>query len=238
MAAVTVDGGPGQSLFEPGRGSVLIVNNDESDLVYAGPNRRVSRTDTPIEPQGSVVLDGSVRYYASTVGAGEVEVLVIPGGLDWQNPVGVQVALATLGLATAELQGSQMSVGIPPNVPAVAAVDALNQAPADSPVTVYTFTAPGRVWGVNLSVTAAASSAYAGGFNRVFALAEIGTTTPLAAIELAINAASQISNDTVYVPFNGLQVVDGAKLMANINGGVSITLATVVASIVFYYSIP
>ena len=211
---------------------VMVVNLDEVNTVYLGST--ASQVTLPLPPQASVTLIPPVWASAPA----RLTVGVIPGGTAWTNPVGVQIALDALGLATADLQTSQMTVGIPPNVPAITAMDALNKAPGDSPVTVYTFTAPGRVWGVELSLTAAASAAFSGGWNRIFAVAQIDNTTPLAAIELALNAADQIANDTVYVPFNGLAVAQGQPLVLNINGGTAVSLSTIIASVVFYHSIP
>jgi hypothetical protein len=92
------------------------------DVAQAGPNPRVAATDIPIAPQASLVLDGTIRYYGSTVASvGAVELLVIPGGTDWQNPVGVQVALADLGLATYDGQvpaGGRVALPVAGSTPA------------------------------------------------------------------------------------------------------------------------
>ena len=239
MPVVNLSKGSGQSLFEPGYGSVLIVNNSEAETIWIGPQSAVTASDIPIAPQASVTLDGTVRWYGSTVAdAGVVEVLVLPGGTDWQNPVGVEIALSSLGLATADLQTSQLNVGIPPNVPNIQAASTINGEVADSPFTVYTMPADGRLWGVNMSGSCSASPTYSAGAERFFWQAQADSDIVLAIIEQSLNGAGQAQSDSIYIPFNGLAVAEGIPLIFIINSGASIPEVAIIGSIVFFYSIP
>jgi hypothetical protein len=100
-----------QLLFVPkAAASWLIVNSDEADTCYLAPQKPVHATDVPLPPQASVTLDGSLSWYGSTLAETTLVVaLVLPGGTSWTNPVGVEIALQTLGLATAENQETTQS---------------------------------------------------------------------------------------------------------------------------------
>lgn len=211
---------------------VMVVNLDEVNTVYLGSS--ANQVVLPLGPVASVTLAPPVWASAPV----PVTVGVIPGGIAWANPVGVQVALDALGLATADLQNTQMATGIPPNVPNVASANTINGTPTASPVTVFTMPSAGRLWGVNMSGSCSASSGYAGGNDRFYCLAQTSSGIVLATIEQALNEMGQSQSDSVYVPFNGLDIPTGTKLELIINGGTNIGGVEVIASVVFFYSIP
>src|SRR5579859_6747900 len=118
MPALTADGST-QQIRPPGAGPYLLVNTDLTRPVYIGPQRPVTGEDLPLPPQASVSLDGVLPWYASTLDSSVTAVCaVLPGGLAWDNPVGVQLALDTLGLAKdatlLALPGQLQAAGIPP----------------------------------------------------------------------------------------------------------------------------
>ena len=76
----------------------LFVNNDTVNPVYIAQSKGVNRESDQIPAQGSVSLTG--WWYASSLDNTQtIECFVLPGGSQWSNPVGVQIALNTLGLA-------------------------------------------------------------------------------------------------------------------------------------------
>jgi hypothetical protein len=165
MPAVTLTS-KAQSLFDPGYGPVLIVNDSESATMWIGPQPAVSANDTPIAPQASVTLDGTVRWYGSTLtGSGTVEALILPGGTDWQNPVGVSVALNTLGLAkdvsvTTLLPNTLQTGGIPPYLPNPATYASGNVAPGSTVTLVSWSSGMKRLWDTYVSVCASSNTNY------------------------------------------------------------------------------
>jgi hypothetical protein len=226
-------------LFVPGRGSVLVVNNEETHTIYVAPQPGVTANDTPIPPQASVTLDGSITWYGSTVASvGAAQVLVFPGGTDWQNPVGVSIALNALGLATADLQNSQLSVGIPPNVPNVASASAKLIAPGSSPVTFHTFAAAGRLWQVSLSAAVNINASFTG--NASF-YAQVKTGTggiTLELVELAAGTAPGQDSTHGDLQLNGLPVAAGETLMLDVNNGAAVANTSMRASGLVLYSVP
>lgn len=211
---------------------VMVVNLDEVNTVYLGSS--AGQVVLPLAPQASVTLTPPVWASAPT----PLTVGILPGGTSWTNPVGVQVALSALGLATADLQNSQLSVGIPPNVPGVQSADTINGTPADSPVAVYTMPSAGRIWGVNMSGSCSADSGYSAGSNRYYFRAQVEGGVVLSVIEQALNGPSQSQSDSIYVPFNGLEVAEGDTLQFIINGGNTTADVDIIGSVVFFYSIP
>lgn len=87
-------------LIQPDPGAqFLLVNNDTARPLYISQARGVNRESDQVPAQGSVSLTG--WWYASTLDdATTIECFVLPGGSQWSNPVGVQIALSALGLAT------------------------------------------------------------------------------------------------------------------------------------------
>lgn len=224
-------------ILRAGDGPVLFVNNSETDTVYIDFNPGVT-SPVPVAPQASVTLDGTRTWYGTSGSSKVVECLTLPGGVQWDNPVGVSIALSALGLATADLQNSQMAVGIPPNVPSITSASTIQGMPPASPVTVVTPNAPFRIWGVNLTMSCASNSSYSGGNNRFFAWAQQDGTNVLAIIEQGLSDANQFQSDVIYVPFNGLECAANTPLELIINTGISVPNVEQIASCVFFYSIP
>lgn len=103
-----------QQIQPPGTGGYLVVNTDTAFSVYIGPQRPVTPADVELPAQASVALDGSSPWFVSTTDAGiVVEVAVLPTGLAWANPVGVQQALGALGLAKDSTVAGLGITGVP-----------------------------------------------------------------------------------------------------------------------------
>lgn len=109
-------------LIQPDPGAqFLLVNNDTVHPVYVSQARGVNRENDQVPAQGSVVLTG--WWYASSLDAAiSIECFVLPGGSQWSNPVGVQIALNALGLAkdtsvNAPAYGPATSVDVVTNGP-------------------------------------------------------------------------------------------------------------------------
>lgn len=106
MPTVNVDAS-GQLLYA-GTDPYLVVNNDDTKAIYLSQQQGVNGADNTLPAQASVALTGP--WYASTLTQGEVvEALVFPDATQWDNPVGVQIALNALGLATADNQTTQIT---------------------------------------------------------------------------------------------------------------------------------
>lgn len=88
-----------ESLFGPGQSSVLIINNDTVNTIWLGQSS--TALTIPLPPQAGVTVDGTSAWWGATLSAAVVQCLILPGGAQWSNPVGVQVAIDALGLATA-----------------------------------------------------------------------------------------------------------------------------------------
>lgn len=107
MSVFNLDNQP-QPLWPPGQsGSMMLINNDTTNTVYVDSTRSVSTSSVPIPPQGSVTVDGTVQWWGTTASPAVVQLIVVPGGTQWTNPVGVRIALDALGLATAAGQIAQ-----------------------------------------------------------------------------------------------------------------------------------
>lgn len=76
------------SSFGPG----TIANTDELNAVYVGTSSQLSSLSDQIPPLGSITLDGSYDYYASTLDQGkQVQLQIMPGVTSW-SPSPAQVA--------------------------------------------------------------------------------------------------------------------------------------------------
>lgn len=230
---------------KPGR-PFLLANTDTANPVYYSDNLTISGNSSVIEPQATVGFDGTRDVYASTLNP-SVEVLVdhIPGGTQWSNPVGVQIALNALGLAkdtsvmaVAGNTASALTAGVPPGVPAVASASKLFGSAAGSPYAMHTFAAAGRVWGVSISCAIATAAAYAGGPVSVYAQILTSSGITLEEIELAVSGAGQIDSDHGDLALNGLPIVAGATIQLDVNGAAPITNAIIRASGLVLYSVP
>ena len=90
-----------EPLVNAGTGSVLIVNMDNTETLTLGfsPNITLGGPAVfQVPAQGSITLDvEDIPLYAYAPAT--IQVQTIPGGTQWDNPVGVQIALSALGLA-------------------------------------------------------------------------------------------------------------------------------------------
>lgn len=85
-----------------------VTNLDEVSTVWVDTDTTITASSTPLPPQASAVYDGSTDVWASTLSQNLiVAVDFAPGSLYYDNPVGVQIALNALGLATASNQVTQ-----------------------------------------------------------------------------------------------------------------------------------
>lgn len=219
-------------------GEYLVVNNDDTNPIYiAQSSGALNAQCEQLPAQASVVLSGP--WYASTLSkAITVSTLVFPGASGWSNPVGVQIALSTLGLATAANQQTQLTVGVPPGVPNIASASSLQQSVNSSPITFYTFTGAGRIWDVSLTAALATGSTYASGRQAAYVQVLAGAVV-LEVLELAITDPDQLDSDHGDLSMNGLEVANGTQLILDINGGTGLgTDSQLRASVNVLYSIP
>lgn len=161
--------------------------------------------------------------------------------MGWQSTVDAAVLadqMVLLGVATSALQDTQMSMGIPPNVPSIKSYSGTQLAAAGSPYTLHAFSGPSRIWQGSLSLASATDSSYAGGLQGIFAQVQLGSGTVLLVAELAVGAPSVATADHCDFEFNGLNVDSGDTLVVNVNGGTSLSDAFIRASVVVLASTP
>jgi hypothetical protein len=117
-----VQGGGGASggmqLVSAGDDPTLIVNNDIANTFYLGYDTGVnpSRPNViAVPPQGSFTADGTQDLFAICLAGQTAAVQTLPAGSNWNNPVGVSLAIAAAGLATAANQVAQNNTAVATN---------------------------------------------------------------------------------------------------------------------------
>jgi hypothetical protein len=251
-----------EPLFGPGQSSVLIINNDTVNTIWLGQSS--TALTIPLPPQAGVTVDGASAWWGASLSAAVVQCLILPGGAQWSNPVGVQVAIDALGLATADnqvtgiaavgtvnttlgvpaqtddvittLPSNIQTMGAPPYVPNMATKGQSQITPGDSPVSLVTLGTGGRLWYAAISLVAACSSTTPTA-SGIFAQLSIGSEI-LLDCETAIAAASQVSQSDQNISFGGFPVAAGGTVELNLNNGNSVTDVFIRASAVLYYSVP
>jgi hypothetical protein len=130
--------------------------------------------------------------------------------------------MVALGLATSDLQNTQMTQGIPPNIPNIisAALDDLT--PAAS-YTLATFADASRLWYGHIGLAVATNGAsdpgpYASGLMRIYAQYLVGGNVVRTA-QCAIGTNGQTMESHSDITFGGLEVAAGTKVTVNVNGG-------------------
>lgn len=223
-------------LLYAGAGQYLVVNLDTADTVYLSQARGVYTTDVPLPPQASVALSGP--WYVSTCDSQiVVDVAVVPGSAGgYSNPVGVQIALAGLGLAKdATLLGGGTLAQ--PAVPNMRFASLINQGPAAA-AAIVTPAANYRLWSVWLSFAAGSDASYTNSLSQFFASVEDPAGQVLAGIELALLTANQLANDSISLPMPGIPIVAGDAVVLNVNGGTGVTNTSQRAAGGVMYSMP
>lgn len=221
-------------------GKFRVTNTDEVNTIYLDSVQTIGATSTPLPPQATVTYDGNRDVWASSL-SGSVTVLadVDQDSLTWDNPVGVQIALNALGLATAQLQNSQMAIGIPPYIPGLDSASEARMSATDSPYTLVTMPAAGRLWFATLSYGVATESGYDLGGNDPAARIYINSDTRTILLAQAVIAqAGQNAQADQGLGFGGLPLAEGDVIGADVNGGSEITNVSQNASTVVLYSIP
>lgn len=237
MPAVTADATSQLLQADPGA-QFLIVNNDTAEPVYISQERPVTALDTQIPAQGSASLTG--WWYVSTLDRNTtVECFVLPGGLTWSNPVGVQIALSALGLAkdtTVQATNSQLATGVAPFATNIQSFSLLQVNQTGSPYTVHTFGAAGRLWAAHLSFALSANNSHTGN-DQAFATLGINSKV-LIPIELAVGGSNSTDSGDGDLSMPGYPVANGDELILNVNGGAAISQALMRASCVGLVSFP
>ena len=211
MPTVNVDNGS-QSLFEPGFGSVLVINADTASPIWIGPQPAVHSTDTELGPGASVTLDGTVRYYGSTLTAGVyTNALVFPGGIAYS----------------------------PGNSLITSVSGSINGVDSTSTLEIFQFPQAGRIWAAEVLYAIASKSGLTG-ISTGSAYATTGSGLILASGLAAVGGPSQANNSNSSLPLsNSLPVAAGETvslvISAAATGGTNIS-QTAVATI--WYSIP
>lgn len=217
-------------------GSYFIVNLDEADTCYISQARTVHTSDVPLPAQASAQLTGP--WYVSTCDPEVlVTVAVLPGSAGgYTNPVGVQIALAALGLAKdATLTGG--SALAQPAVPGMLFASAVNIG-AQAAHAIVTPPSAYRLWSAWISYSVLAETSYTDAIAQFFASIQDPSGTNLTGIELAVYHAGQDQNDTIGVQFPGLSLPAGQAVVLNVNSGTVLTGTQQRASAGVMYSIP
>jgi hypothetical protein len=220
MPVLTADG----STQQIPAGPCLLVNTDTAASVYIGPQRPVTTADVPLPPQASVGLDGSLPWYISTVAAGTaVACAVLPGGMAWDNPVGVQLALDTLGLAKdatlAALPGQLQTLGIPPFIPNAQPFGAVELGPTGSPHTIVPAQpADTFIWYAHLSFAGSSNAAHVGN-DHMYAMLHTGAGKPLLPCEIAAGDAASANSDSAQLTIGGVLLSAGDSIVLDVNDG-------------------
>lgn len=98
----------------------LLVNLDTINTIYLANENSFgvsagSPDSVPLAPQASMVADGSIEWFAAIPAGQKALLSSLPGGTQFDNPVGVQIALSALGLATAANQTTQNNTALATN---------------------------------------------------------------------------------------------------------------------------
>lgn len=211
-------------------GPCLLVNTDTAATVYIGPQRPVTTSDVPLPPQASVSLDGSVPWYLTTGDqAVKVACAVLPGGLNWDNPVGVQLALDTLGLAKestlAALPSQLQALGIPPFIPNAQPFGAVDLGPLGGPhVIVPAQGSDEFIWFAHLSFAGSSNAAHTGN-DQMYAMLRTGSGKPLLPCQIAVGDAASADSDSAQLGMGGVLLTAGDDIVCDVNNGMIVSQA-------------
>jgi hypothetical protein len=227
MPLLSADGTT-QQIQPPGAGPYLLVNTDTAASVYLGPQRPVTTADIALPPQASVSLDGTLPWYASTLDAGTiVACALLPGGQNWNNPVGVQIALDTLGLAKdatlAALPGQLQQLGIPPFIPNAQPFGAVDLGPSGSPHQIVPAQAADTfIWYAHLSFAGSSNASHVGN-DQMYAMLSTGSGKPLVPTEIAVGDAASADSDSAQLTIGGVLLAAGDSINLDVNSGNVVT---------------
>jgi hypothetical protein len=203
--------------------SFRVTNLDEINPVYWSDGPGVDANSSPLPAQASSVFDGSTDVWMSTLAGGPIVIIdFAPGSTSWDNPVGVQIALSNLGLATSALQQTQQATlisGVPPNVPGVKCAKIIRQAETAGVTFLGPLACPAKLW---LATLAHGMSTGANFVPNAETFAQIQTTESglvLGSTELSISAINQVADAALALPLNGLQLLAGDSVQLNVNAG-------------------
>jgi len=224
MSLLTADG----STQQIPAGPCLLVNTDTARSVYIGPQRPVTTADVALPPQASVSLDGTRPWYVSTLAAAvTVACAVLPGGLTWDNPVGVQLALTTLGLAKdatlAALPSQLQTLGIPPFIPNAQPFGAVELGPTGSPHTIVPAQPKSTfIWYGHLSFAGSSNAAHVGN-DHMYAMLHTASGKPLLPCEIAAGDAASATSSNAELTIGGVPLAAGDPIVLDVNGGNGVT---------------
>lgn len=242
MPLLTADG-TSQQIQPPGAGPYLLVNIDTAASVYIGPQKPVTASDVPLPPQASAGFDGTKPWYVSSLHQGlAVACAVLPGGQSWDNPVGVQLALDTLGLAKdatlAALPAALQSLGIPPFVPNAQPFGAVDLGPSGSPHPIVPAqTADTFIYYGHLSLAISSNASHTGN-DTAYAMLRTGSGKPLIPTQVAAGDAASASADSGQLPFGGVLLVAGDTIEVDVNNAMEIPNAEPRAAAVVILGMP
>lgn len=221
MPLLTADGRT-QQIQPPGTGPYLLVNIDTAASFYIGPQRPVTSADVPLPPQASVSLDGTLPWYITTADQNiTVPYAVLPGGVAWNNPVGVQLALDTLGLAKdstlAGLPAQLQKLGIPPFIPNAQPYGAVNVGPLGGPHPIVPVQpADMAIWYAHLSLAGSSNAAHTGN-DHAYARLVTASGKPLLPTQIAIGDAASADSDSAQLTIGGVLLTAGDTVSLDVN---------------------
>lgn len=221
MPLLTADG-TSQQIQPPAAGPYLLVNTDVAQSVYIGPQRPVTVNDVPLPPQASASFDGKRPWYVST-GSQQLTVAcaVLPGGMTWNNPVGVQLALDTLGLAKdatlAALPAALQAMGIPPLIPGAQPYGVVDAGPLGGPHPIVPAQAADMViWYAHLSLAGSSNAAHTGN-DQMYARLLTASGKPLLSTQIAIGDAASADSDSAQLTIGGVLLTAGDTIVLDVN---------------------
>lgn len=105
-----------EQIWAKGQGNALIINTDLVNSLFVSQSNVISANDISIPPLGSMGVDGTSNWYASTLAAFGIATQIAPGVTQWTpSPAQVAAQINALGLATLNEQVNQ-NTAIPNNI--------------------------------------------------------------------------------------------------------------------------
>lgn len=82
MSTITVTSRVAQ-VWARGQGPALLANQDTAVPIYVSGQRGVTSADNVIAPLGTLGIDGTADWFASTLTSDKADLQIIPGGTSW-----------------------------------------------------------------------------------------------------------------------------------------------------------
>jgi hypothetical protein len=161
-----------------------------------------------------------------------------PGGISIaqlsQQGLLTNADMIALGLQKDTTGQTQLSVGVPPNVPNFATASQTFK--ASGTYTLHTMAADGRIWLASISATFAASAGYGGATDNESVTMKMGSGPVLALTELVITDAGTFDSKQSDVNWNGIPIESGDTIQLVVSASPAMSVFR--ASGFVAYSVP